>query len=260
MKDALAEVVREVPYNSVAQFLTATGRPLPKTFGGNCIYQIARLAEKLRDQASSLSYIRITGEDHHALLFTPQGGPQCFLDPTLLQQDPLDLRAALHDGTESVCRAYPTLGAAHSELRLSRTGPTAFSVVVKSIVDGRLRFVEKCNYDLENCTEVVPPHDDRMFLHKRPRLTLRLLQQNGMVAQINFSTKSHKSTIRRSDGLLVTSADKPKFFRALVKIAETLGVSASDIIDFFRDGEKAYREIHPRTKDSVPPASRSKTL
>lgn len=239
MKEELIKIAKEVPYNSFGPFLVSDAIPYNSRLGGNCVLQNRMLTELLFQSGyKDVSYISTTeGITHYATLCS-EGNSLYYLDPFILQKEPLSLSKLFSKGRVAI-EAYPN----ENKLIFQTTGENMFSVTVETTKDNQRENIRTYVYDLQQSFPRLPELGDESLLHRQKSLVLRVLTSEIEFQQIsldhNTGLMSFKST--HPDGKRWRQRyDTVPFTQQMTSISEVIGVTTYELEHAFYNAHNSY--------------------
>lgn len=119
MKEQFDAVKMEVPFADFPEILSARGLKADPEFGGNCVHQSRVLAEKLRADGYSVSFIKDLESSHWAILAN-DGVSDFYMDPYLLHKNPINISDLKESGGKTV-EALPIVEGKPSKVIITPT-------------------------------------------------------------------------------------------------------------------------------------------
>lgn len=208
MKEALQEVIKEVPFNNFTPILEVYGRTFPEALGGNCIYLVSRLVAKINERVlGSSSFLMDRETEHHATMVEIPTGQRFFLDPYLMQQEPLDLGDAILNGRTVTSAAWPEGEKFIHRVSLTPGSNGRFKITKETKSRGAGVWepvVEDYEYDPSQAISTLsaPPKISSAALLNPRKLVLKVFTGQSEVSMIRSVTDPDRSVRFKSFGKL----------------------------------------------------------
>lgn len=255
-------ILYHVPYNSISQlYLYLKKEEVPLNYGLPCALQLNELVTRLSNAGFSYTgYIDL----RHATIVVPINGKEYLFDPYLLHSEPVCL-TSLEDDKYYHFKAFP-----YRKDKEARTVPSQFRIQICrekgtmntryaqfQVKDDKFLQIRRFRFDKDRTIMKLPSPSELVphFFHpEQTTLSFRVLcKSDSKLYQIiypicwYFRSGMHSPLnilIKLNDGETITSsATEYKFF--LQKIADNLGLTKKDIIDFIMGGVDIYEKHAP---------------
>lgn len=243
---ALARTLHAVPYDSAAPVLLARaarsgGRARPATVSGNCLHQAALLVEELRAEWGKCEIAFFRDGRHHAVLARQRGLAWVYLDPYLMQLDPV----VLLDGARVVSRAAPNIAGRLGRLTVDFDGSRVS--VTKEAPRGKSGFYVTHEFTgsfPDAVVDTLPAADDvDIAVHPEvTTLSLRVIHPSLSVVSIVCSLVERTFYCLLPDFVRAYPGDR-RFDATLEEVACATGIAADAVLDYLSGARLAYDEL-----------------
>lgn len=257
------DILYHVPYNSISQlYIYLKKIDVPLSFGLPCALQLKELTRRFNE--AGFSY---TGHvnHRHGTIIVPIEGREYLFDPYLLHSEPVCL-SSLEDNKHYSFKAFP-----YRKDKEGRTIPSQFRLQVSrknetlntryaqfQVENDKFLLVRRFRFDLSQTVMKLPSPSKIIpyFFHpEQTTLSIRVLcKSDSKMYQLiypicwYFRSGMHSPTnifIKLNSGETITSSRSDyRFF--LQKIADNIGLSKNDIIDFIMGGVSLYEKFAPK--------------
>lgn len=186
MREPIDDFIRETPYNNFRKVLEANGEACEEKFGGSCIYQCERFAERLK-KVGSTDLKFITTSPFHCALLDARDEEIFFYDPTMLIYSRVPLKGMIREAGKQVALAYPVLESSPTVWFINSNGPHTFNVQ-------RRRSIYTDRYDLRGSRMLAPRLPSTSVYNNEGFFTWNVVQDQGIV-KIKFNISSEELNV-----------------------------------------------------------------
>lgn len=240
LKQELANIQRELPYNELPRYLVRAGVETPRAFGGDCTKQTEELVENLRRKTSGrIAYLPVINGPHQAAV-AEDSGETYLLDPYLLHHEPIHVSEILKEKSTVQFAIYPKHpSVAQPKLLVRSSGESRITIETYGDPFSPENPTEYYSFDLKKVNEESTPVAVKYLKSKKSRaeLAIRTLNQDNGVSNLFFDIG------KRAFGLRKTGGAKPRtyseayqqdlFLGELEKMADQLQVGPQELRGYF---------------------------
>lgn len=240
----------------MGKFLRHKGKTFPDELGGNCVEQAEKLLKVLKEAGlvDDGDLLDLCDKNYvHAVLLARKRGTRYFIDPGLLQLQPVNLTELGTDNPAFVS-ARPVIKGKNATLRVEVFPEEMMSVEKYS--DGLTVFTELFDLsDGRSKREVSDPY----FLHyNHPQLSYRFQLENEEVRlHLRLKDESVYGQViphygeffqfpLRKNGVMSAHWD-----RELLKVERKFGVSKRELVEFMEKAFDIYEEISESARQAA---------
>lgn len=241
----LRESLYEIPYNSYATAMDVLGYPTPISFGGNCVYQVKMLRQKIEKVFPGIPVAYLIDDRHHSLLVgTPETG-LFYLNPYLMQLEAAPVPLAL--GSVEV-PAFPSVFGQMGKVLLERTSD---GLIVKKFIFNKYISdspIQTHRFQFNLNTSLSDQHhstkDKNFAIHPEvSTLSIRGITASGEMIAYVYSLTKKQTYIINPYGQKIFSQEKGEFNRWFQILLDLLSVSRDDFLNYAQRGLGAYMSL-----------------
>lgn len=251
MREEFNAVKMEVPFAEFPLILERRGLQADPEFGGDCIYQGAILAERLRAAGSDVDFIKDLDSRHISVL-ARDGKRDFYMDTYLLHQEPVDI-SDLKELGEKTVDALPIIEGNPSKIIFIPT-KHGFEVKYNGYRSKFYGYQElwQSKYDLRKRSPVMPPDDfGNPRFHPRAVLNMRVPFENGDVMKLRWMIANGAREIQVGNiGPTPQNSrsfyERDKFDLEMERLVTRIGTTVPRLISTLQAANDLYHNADPQ--------------